>query len=355
MAELGARADGRDNNITLIRFLAATLVLFSHSYPLSGTPGEPLERFAGFSLGHLGVDVFFVISGFLVTRSLLVRRRLGEFVQARALRIYPALVAASLGCAFVVGPLVTRLPRAAYLARPGTWRYALQDAIALPYGLRYTLPGVFERLPVRGVVNGSLWSLPWELSMYALLALLGTLALVRPRPLRDARLRVTLVAIAVAATLGFGVNEALALARTFTLETGPRLLALFFTGAAAYVLRARVRLSLTRFVAAAALLAVALRAGGGLLVLYVPCLAYVVLWLAYVPAGPLRAYNRLGDYSYGLYLYAFPIQQCVMLRLPGASQLRLFAFAWPLTLAVAVASWHLLESPALARKPRVGG
>ncbi|HEV2105558.1 MAG TPA: acyltransferase, partial [Candidatus Eisenbacteria bacterium] len=63
MAELGARADGRDNNITLIRFLAATLVLFSHSYPLSGTAGEPLERFAGFSLGHLGVDVFFVISG----------------------------------------------------------------------------------------------------------------------------------------------------------------------------------------------------------------------------------------------------------------------------------------------------
>ena len=70
---VGVRAQGRDNNFNLVRFCAAFLVLVSHSWPLTATPAEPLERLAGFSLGHLGVDVFFVVSGFLVTGSLLAR------------------------------------------------------------------------------------------------------------------------------------------------------------------------------------------------------------------------------------------------------------------------------------------
>jgi peptidoglycan/LPS O-acetylase OafA/YrhL len=115
---LGERASGRDNNFNLVRLMAAGLVLVSHSWPLTGTPGEPLEKIADFSLGHLGVDIFFVVSGFLVTGSLL-DRPMGSFLRARALRIFPALAANSFGTALVIGPLVTALPWGA-TSRPGT-------------------------------------------------------------------------------------------------------------------------------------------------------------------------------------------------------------------------------------------
>lgn len=343
---------GRDNNFNLIRFLAATLVLYSHSFPLSGTPGEPLERLAGFSLGHLGVDVFFVISGFLVTGSLLSKSRLRSFLRARVLRIYPALALNALGCAFLIGPLMTGLAPAAYLGGIEPYRYAAQNATAWPWGVQYTLPGVFERLPVRAVVNGSLWSLPWELTMYAVLTVLGAIAFMRPALLGRRRLLWVLVLIAACATLGFAVNETFELSHTFTVVQGLRLSALFFVGAVAYILRDRVPLSLPLFLIACVLLVLACAFGSWLMVLYVLALPYVVFYLAYVPGGFVRRYNAIGDYSYGYYLWAFPVQQCVMAFRPGTSQLALSAIAGALTLVLAIASWHALEAPMLALKDR---
>ena len=136
MSTLGSAARGRDNNFNVVRFIAAGLVLVSHSWPLTGTPGEPLERIAGFSLGHLGVDMFFVVSGFLVTGSLFARNSLRSFLRARALRIFPALVVCAFGTAFGIGPLVTHLPVARYLTMWNTWRFALQNSTTWPWGDR---------------------------------------------------------------------------------------------------------------------------------------------------------------------------------------------------------------------------
>ena len=180
---LGERATGRDNNFNLVRLMAAGLVLVSHSWPLTGTPGEPLERVAGFSLGHLGVDIFFVVSGFLVTGSLL-DRPMRSFLRARALRIFPALAANAFGTALVIGPFVTALPLAGYFTTWDTWRYALQNSLTWPMGVCWTLPGVFLGNPGGHAVNGALWSLPWELTMYVLLALLGATLLRGARPAR---------------------------------------------------------------------------------------------------------------------------------------------------------------------------
>ncbi len=353
MAMLSRSASGRDNNFNLIRFLAAALVLYSHAYPLTATSGEPLEGLAGFSLGHLAVDVFFAVSGFLVTGSLLGRGRLGAFVRARVLRIFPALVASSLLTAFVVGALHTSLPLAAYLRAPGTWHYALQDATCWPWPIVYGLPGVFAHLPYPLAVNGSLWSLPFELDMYAGLALLGVLAYTGPRLLGVRGLRVIVVAGAVVAIAAYTANETFEFANGFTARQGIRLTALFATGATFYVLRERIPLSGAWFAAALAGLAAALVWGRAARVLYAPGLEYVVLWLAFVPAGFLRRYNALGDYSYGFYLWAFPVQQSVMAWRPGASRLELTALAVVPTLALAVLSWHLLESPMLALKDRL--
>ena len=366
---LGERASGRDNNFNLVRLMAAGLVLVSHSWPLTGTPGEPLERIADFSLGHLGVDIFFVVSGFLVTGSLL-DRPMRSFLRARALRIFPALAANSFGTALVIGPLVTALPWGRYFATWDTWRYALQNAVTWPMGVSWWLPGVFLGNPGGPAVNGALWSLPWELTMYVMLAGLGAL-LVRTAPLSPGthaaphasgapsrarpatpRLQLAVFAIAGLATLGHGLNEACSLSSRFEIVQGLRLVALFFTAGALQFVRDRVRLTTAFLAVAVAMFLTSLTLGGAWSALYAASLTYLVLWLALVPGGPLRLYNRLGDYSYGFYLWQFPIQQWIMLRRPATTQPELVAYAVPATLALAILSWHLVESRALAFKGR---
>ena len=345
-------ASGRDNNFNLIRFLAAGFVLWSHAFPLSGTWNEPFEGFSGFSLGRLGVDIFFVISGFLVTGSLVSKTNLRSFLRARVLRIFPALVASAMGVAFVLGPLVTRLPLGEYFARPAPYLYAARNATTWPWGPQYTLPGVFEHLPVPNVVNGSLWSLPWELSMYLMLTVLGV-AFVARRATADLRgLRRTILGIAAFSTLGFVLIEASDVPVPSLVNEGFRLLSLFAVAAACFAFRERLWLSLRAFAVAAGLLFAAFALGHALMLFYALCLPYLVLYLAYVPAGPVRLYNRLGDYSYGTYLWAFPVEQWLMQRWPETSQLGLAALAAPLTVVIAIASWHGVEKPMLARKAR---
>jgi peptidoglycan/LPS O-acetylase OafA/YrhL len=79
---------------------------------------------------------------------------------------------------------------------------------------------------------------------------------------------------------------------------------------------------------------------------------YVVFWLAYRPGGLLRAYNRVGDYSYGVYIYAFPVQQMLVAWFPGLGIWPLTAAAGAITLLLAVLSWHGVESPALRWRHR---
>ncbi len=347
---LSRSAGGRDNNFNLLRFLAAALVLVSHAWPLSGATNEPLARLSGFSMGHLAVDIFFAVSGFLVTGSLLGRRRLGDFLRARALRIVPALAASTLLTAFVIGALQTNLPTLVYLRHADTWQYALRDAICWPWKIAYRLPGVFANVPMRGVVNGSLWSLPYELDMYAALALAGLLAFTGPRLLGERVLRALVIAMTVLIWVGYTANEQFEFALGFRALHALRLSVIFGTGATFYVLRERMPLAGGLFAASLAALGLALWRGHAWMALYPPALEYAVLWLAVVPAGFLRRWNRLGDYSYGFYLWAFPVQQCVMAWRPGTSRVALTVLAAVPTLALSVLSWHFLESPMLALK-----
>jgi peptidoglycan/LPS O-acetylase OafA/YrhL len=349
------RARGRDNNFNLVRFLAAGLVLVSHSWPLTGTPGEPLERIAGFSLGHVGVDVFFVVSGFLVTGSLVARSSLADFARARALRIFPALVLSAFGTALVIGPLVTELPFGRYLASPDTWLYALQNSVTWPMGVRWWLPGVFLANPGGPAVNGALWSLPWELTMYVLLGMVGLWLLRERGPRSVERTRVVVMTVAIGAMVGHGVNEAFALTHRFEVVQALRLLALFFGAGSLQLLRGRVPLALGPLGGAILALVLGLRFGGAWLLLYPLALAYLVVWVALVPAGPIRNYNRIGDYSYGFYLWQFPIQQWVVLGSHQVRPLELILIAAPITLVLAALSWHLVEAPALALKRRAIG
>ncbi len=84
--------------------------------------------------------------------------------------------------------------------------------------------------------------------------------------------------------------------------------------------------------------------------LYNLLLGYIVLYLAYIPTGFIRNFNKLGDYSYGVYIYAFPIQQSVAALIPNISVATMFMYSFSITLIFAICSWHFIEKPALKLK-----
>jgi peptidoglycan/LPS O-acetylase OafA/YrhL len=347
--KLGDVANGRDNNFNLIRLIAALSVLVTHSFAIAtGDPrNEPLRALLGMTIGDFAVDAFFVTSGFLVTASLATRQSALDFVCARVLRIYPALLVMLALTVLVAGPLLSTLPAAEFLTHRSTLRY-LAKCATLIFDVDYRLPGLFDHNPYKAV-NGSLWSMPWELRMYVLLLAMwvaARLALRRPSPAW---------AGAVLLVLGVSASSLMVLHFKGSAHAIPvRLLFMFFTGASYYLLRGRVVLS-GRWMALAvgALLAASLQREA-FFVVYCVVTGYCLLWLAYVPSGPLRRFNRLGDYSYGTYIYAFPIQQITAMGIPGISPGAMIVVAGAATLIMAVGSWHLIEARALKLKSALG-
>jgi peptidoglycan/LPS O-acetylase OafA/YrhL len=338
LAEL---AHGRDNNFQLIRLAAAAFVVVFHSFALTGRwTHEPLWRIAPeLNFGALGVKIFFVISGFLVTQSWLARDAAIPFVAARALRIYPALVAATALTILLAGASST-LAWTDFAIDTQTLDYAWR--VALGFDMVYRLPGAFPTNPFPHDVNGSLWTLPIELRLYAGLLIAGLVGLLARR---SAWLVVIVVLVALFAVQPdwFPLSPNDPVTRELTL--------LFGLGSLAWVWRDRVPISLAG-AAVAILLVVWNPYGLPRGALFAPLLAYVVLVAAYHPRSQWPAFNRAGDYSYGLYVYSFPLQQTLMQRLPGLEPASLFALSLPLALGVAALSWHLLERPALALKSR---
>lgn len=331
----------RDNNFNLLRMLAALAVLLSHSFPLALGPQavEPFKASLGMTLGTLAVGIFFTISGYLVTASLVSRPSLADFALARARRIYPGLWVAIVLTVFVLGAGFTTLALADYLGHPRTWFYVLKNGTLL-FGFVDRLPGVFTDLPYPGVVNGSLWTLPIEVRLYVSLIVLQAALLWwrRRRPAAPLGPVVAALALGCVSAVAWQGEEA---------SSALRFSALFFVGAALQLYRQHVAFTYRGLAVASALLALCSLSVDLFAAAFVSAGAYAVLCLAYLPGGGLRRYNRLGDYSYGLYIYAFPVQQLVVAASPGIGVAALFGISAACTLVLAVLSWHLVESPAL--------
>ena len=127
---------------------------------------------------------------------------------------------------------------------------------------------------------------------------------------------------------------------------------MFFAGSAFFVLRRRIVLSHTLFFALLSVLLLSAYHPRLFVAVYTAALAYILFYLAYIPAGFFRAYNRLGDYSYGVYIYAFPVQQALAASMPGISVWSMAIYSSVITLILAALSWHLLEKHALKRNGR---
>ena len=328
----------RQDNFLLLRFIAASLVIFGHSWAIGVNPtgetdwlGQQTKLFSG----TLAVHIFFFISGFMVTMSYERRHSLSAFAKARLLRIFPALFVCVSVTALVLGPLVSDLPLAQYFGDAQWRRYLKVNALLVH--TEFNLPGVFANNPYPHIVNGSLYTIPGEIQMYLYVALLGMLGLLRSRR----KFALALAALVLLA-LFFRPPLQMLSQQEFYAFAG-----FFAVGAICWMYRQQ--LPVNGYLLIALLLACKLPSNPQeyLLVLAATTI-YASLWFVFVPG--LQGFNRCGDYSYGLYLYGFVVQQTIAAGFPQFGPYQLFAASFPLALLLAMASWHWVEKPMLRLK-----
>jgi peptidoglycan/LPS O-acetylase OafA/YrhL len=361
-----AAFSARDNSFGFLRLLFAFCVLVSHALPLGfgrDDPGAGLTHGQA-ELGEIGILGFFTISGFLITRSA-ARFPIGRYLWHRGLRILPGLWVCLIVTALVFGPVVALIERgtlAGFLtAGDGPIQYVVKNALVAIR--QYGISGLLVDTPYgrrtggESVFDGSLWSLMYEVLCYFLV---GGLALIGV--FKRAKWLVVVLAGA-----GFGL-----ILRDFVTAPhipGPQgthgpflgigaldtyslvyLTYVFLLGALFELYRKVIVLNDGGAIIAAVVLIATLQCGG-FDVLGYPAFAYLTLWLAVRLPRAFRRIGREHDYSYGFYIYAFPVQQLfALIGVPDLGLVPYIALSAIGTLVFAVPSWHLVERPAMAFK-----
>jgi len=336
---IAGRLVGRKNNFDFIRFIAALAVVFSHSFDLSiNKYQEPLRQLKGdiLSIGSIAVAVFFIISGFLINKSIIKSPDLLTYFYSRVLRIYPALIAITLISVFIVGPLLTSCTIREYFTSPQTIKYLINTTCLKIYT---DLPGVFD-LNYNTTYNGSLWTLAHELICYIILA---SVISFRKRKLKIAiTLFVTIIAI-----------NLISRSNVLILNYFYHHCYYFMLGCLLFTYRNEVPLKRTYFLVAAAVFLLNIIFNTdytSLILINGISLAYLVIFVGLTPLLNLSYFTRYGDFSYGIYISAFPIQQYLYSRFIDLSCYSNFVISSLLALCIAIVCWHFVEKPFLQLK-----
>jgi peptidoglycan/LPS O-acetylase OafA/YrhL len=355
--------DPKRNAFAFLRMCLATAVIFSHCFILGGLGGDPLATVTSGrdSIGLVAVAMFFVLSGFLITRSALDSPSLGRFLWHRFLRIFPGYWVALAVCAFVFAPIFAGIEYGAFLrvfVAPWDRPQAYWLGNALMFHANFasissvmtihpaSIAHLLGHNPSPWVINGSLWSLPYECACYAAVAVLALSSLLRRHRILVLILFVSLVGLHEFDCLaprefdrwfhcrGFGVSVMLGL--------------YFASGSVAFLFREKIPFSAAFFVGCLVALVVSLSCGAfGMVAPLV--LPYAFLWLAL--AVPITRFDANGDFSYGTYIYAFPVQQALaLLHFQQAGFTIYLLSSLAVTLLFAVLSYRFIEGPALRLK-----
>lgn len=373
---LGEMLSGRANGFGLVRLLLALAVVVSHSKPIGYGRTDVGNRLFGqqSDLGSLAVVGFFVVSGFMITASG-GRLSVGRFAWHRALRILPALWVSVAVTAFVAAPVIYfrqhgtldglwSSPTGPFSYVTGMWNASAANGWDIA-GIMKT--GIALHTNYNGSFDGAVWSLPYEMSCYVVVAILAAGGV-----LTRARRTVPLIAAALWVTIVMNLIDAPGWRGAPSEHTTSWHLPLlgwlishyviylgfvFLVGATLQLYKDRIPVN--DLLAAACLVAVvASLLLGGFFVVGYPALCYLVIWAGLVMPRQLHWVGRGNDYSYGIYIYGFLVEQILVIF--GVTR-----YGYPVYLGAAVAfswvlawfSWHLVENPALRLKnwtPAVG-
>jgi peptidoglycan/LPS O-acetylase OafA/YrhL len=331
----------RHNNFTLIRILFAWAVLYGHAFVLQKTTGisDPLNIiFKGStSIGTISVCSFFAISGYLVTASY-IKRGFIDYTISRILRIFPALTVCVLISTFLLGLAVTNLDSSSYLSDKRTYSY-LVNIIGF-WKIEFNLPEVFTE-NYKNSVNGSLWTIIVELRCYILLAILGLFGLLTHKITANFTLLALLLFgieyFSDLPLLGIGIRGGWPVPSLYFL------IGIFF-----YINREHINLDFRLAVLAVIILYASF---GQKWYLYVSPLSsvYLIFYVAYSTPF-INLDKKIGDISYGIYIYAFPLQQVVASLFPDFRPFENCIFSTVIVFPIAYLSWHYIEKPILNLK-----
>lgn len=342
------------NNFDLVRLVAAVAVVYGHSYLLQAPDGSSdwVQNALGFDgFRALGVYAFFLLSGMLVTASFDRQRSVPRFTVLRIARLWPAVALGSLVTVFIVGPLFTTLPLREYFSSGLTWSN-LDNFSTIVMNTGWALPGVFEHNRVPVDVSSPLWTLPLQVRCYLIVLATGMLGL-----LTSPRGAVLAAALGIAAfvlrvhlpphltphslpLVQIGVRDFSETPGGYSFWPEP----FFMLGVLLYGLRERIDIH-GLMALALTMVFLVFRDTAGAQPLFYLAFVYGVLWVGTTPL--LRRFVPRHDYSYGIYLYGFMVQQCVANIAPQLSHVTAVLIAAPFIVLCAVLSWHCVERPVL--------
>ncbi|MBR1907454.1 acyltransferase [bacterium] len=337
---LSELTDKKDNNFDFLRFLSACNVLFCHSS----------LAFYGIGLSvacidyiPAGLDVFFVISGFLITKSWVNEPRVINFLKKRILRIFPALIVVVLFSAFILGPLITNLPLDEYFSSEDFFKYVRNVCL---YKICHILPGVFVNNPYPNVVNGSLWSLPLEFLLYLIVMVFGLLKLLN-------KTKTFLWILLISLIFLFHVFIGDWIDKTFLLCSGQKffkMAMLFLMSSFLYIKRDSIEMSFNFFILAVLLWICSVNTDVFYFIQWFT-LPYIIIYIAYAKIPVINHWGKYGDFSYGIYIWGFLVQQTVVFLFKDKLNFLPYNIVvFFITLFIAICSYHFVEKPMLKLK-----
>lgn len=332
-----------ENNFDMMRICFASIVLLSHSPELlDGNRDRELLTavFHTISFGELGVDCFFILSGFLITSSWHRDPSILNFLSKRVFRIYPGYITAFVISVCVVGALGAK-SLTTYWHGLNPAALARQVALLRPP----STPPTFTQWPYP-VVNGALWTISYEFICYLIIPALGVSGLLARRRLPALLWAITLLGFAAFRVSRFHDP------RTGSIEGGPiitliRFLPMFLSGMCIYHYRLyKYDPSKKLLVALFVILLVALNEKVTAEIAIASVGAYLLIWFGHLRIK-LHIFRRIPDFSYGIYLYGWPLQKLIISSQLTRDPMQVFAISWVLAVLAGYTSWFLVEKPSL--------